>query len=190
GFLVLLARSVMLWGRGFDPTFNLWILGDTPLGHAYSWLKDVFATLVLIGVAVFVYYRVIRPQKRMSLSAEGLVILGIIMTMMLGDMVYDGASRALQARFADECGGADAGDWCARAATLVAQYGDEPAELPLQYAYWPEPAGSLFALLLAPLGTSTLVVLGHAGFWSHATLVLIFLNILPYSKHFHIITAI
>ncbi|HEY6727520.1 MAG TPA: (Fe-S)-binding protein [Polyangiaceae bacterium] len=190
GFLVLLARSVMLWGRGFDPTFNLWILGDTPLGHAYSWLKDVFATLVLIGVAVFVYYRVIRPQKRMSLSGEGLLILGIISTMMLGDMVYDGASRALQARFTSECGSAEASDWCARASTLVAQYGPESAAHSLEYAFWPEPAGSLFALLLEPLDTSTLVVLGHAGFWSHSTLVLIFLNILPYSKHFHIITAI
>jgi len=190
GFLVLLARSVMLWGRGFDPSFNLWILGDTPLGHAYSWLKDVFATLVLVGVSVFVYYRAIRPQKRMTLSGEGLLILGIISTMMLGDMVYDGASRALQARFVGECGGAESDAWCARAATLIAQFGSEPVAEPLSYAFWPEPAGSLFAVLFEPLGTSTLVVLAHAGYWSHSTLVLIFLNILPYSKHFHIITAI
>ncbi len=52
------------------------------------------------------------------------------------------------------------------------------------------PAGSLFALALSGVASSTLVVLGHIGFWTHSTLVLIFLNILPYSKHFHIITAI
>ena len=190
GFLILLARSVMLWGRGFDPSFNLWILGDSALGHLYSWLKDVFATLVLCGVAVFVYYRVIRPQKRMTLGWEGLLILGIITTMMLGDMVYDGASRALQARFADECGSAETSDWCGRAATLIAQFAPESADAPLEYSFWPEPAGSFFAVLLESLGTSTLVVLAHAGYWSHSTLVLIFLNILPYSKHFHIITAI
>jgi len=34
------------------------------------------------------------------------------------------------------------------------------------------------------------VQLGQIGFWSHASLVLVLLNILPYSKHFHIITAI
>ena len=34
------------------------------------------------------------------------------------------------------------------------------------------------------------MVLAHAGFWTHSTLVLIFLNLLPHSKHFHIITAI
>src|SRR6478672_3281759 len=48
GFLVLLLRSLMLWGRGFDPTFNLWILGDQPVtlpvvgavpfGHIYELL--------------------------------------------------------------------------------------------------------------------------------------------------------
>ena len=60
GFLVLLARSVVLWGRGFDAGFNLMVLGPQPvlgfpLGHLYAWLKDVFAVLVLAGVAVFFY---------------------------------------------------------------------------------------------------------------------------------------
>jgi len=44
--------------------------------------------------------------------------------------------------------------------------------------------------MLSGLSVPALVVLGHAGFWVHSTLVLVFLNILPYSKHFHIITAI
>ncbi len=190
GFVVLLLRSIILWGRGFDPTFNLWILGDTSLGHLYAWLKDVFATLVLLGVAVFFYYRVIRPQKRMALGWEGLVILGIIATMMLGDMLYDGAARALQAGFADHCGSAEANSWCRAAATIIAPYAEDTSGEALSYHFYPEPAGSLFALGLMPLSTSALVVLAHAGYWSHATLVLVFLNILPYSKHFHIITAI
>ena len=45
-------------------------------------------------------------------------------------------------------------------------------------------------MLLSGLSVPALVVLAHAGFWTHSTLVLMFLNILPYSKHFHIITAI
>src|SRR6516164_1199728 len=70
GFVVLLLRSLILWGRGFDPTFNFWIFGDAPvrlpllgtvpLGKIYELLKDVFATLVLLGVAVFFYYRLVR----------------------------------------------------------------------------------------------------------------------------------
>ncbi len=195
GFLVLLLRSVILWGRGFDPTFNLWVLGHEPtlglpLGQLYNWLKDVFATLVLCGVAVFVYYRVIRPQRRMALGWEGLLILGIITVMMLGDMLYDGASRALWARFAEECGSGASGVWCERAATVIAPHPSPSGSEVIAFHFWPEPAGSLFSILLADLEVSSLVVLAHAGYWSHASLVLIFLNILPYSKHFHIITAI
>ncbi|HSC87648.1 MAG TPA: (Fe-S)-binding protein, partial [Polyangiaceae bacterium] len=93
GFGVLLLRTLVLWGRGFDPAFNMWVLGpDTWLGATYSLLKELFGLLVLLGVSAFVYYRVIRPQKRMTLSGEGLLILGIIVTMMVADFVYDGAT--------------------------------------------------------------------------------------------------
>src|SRR5262249_4766922 len=110
GFIVLLLRSLILWGRGFDPTFNFWIfgeapvrlplLGSVPLGRVYEFLKDVSATLVLLGVVVFFYYRLVRHEKRMTLHFEGLVILGIIGTMMIADMVYDGAALALHHSFA------------------------------------------------------------------------------------------
>ena len=72
GFSLLLLRTLVLWGRGFDPAFNFWIFGgspvrlpfagEVPLGQIYEFLKDVFASLVLAGTAVFFYYRVIRPQ--------------------------------------------------------------------------------------------------------------------------------
>src|ERR1700679_3566652 len=64
-FLVLLLRSLMLWGRGFAPAFNLWVLGpqpvhlfgiELPLGHIYEFLKDVTASLVIFGALVLVYY--------------------------------------------------------------------------------------------------------------------------------------
>jgi hypothetical protein len=102
GFVVLLLRSLILWGRGFDPAFNFGIFGEAPvrlpllgsvaLGHVYEFAKDLSAIVVLLGVGVFLYYRLVRHEKRMSLHPEGLVILGIIATMMIADMVYDGAS--------------------------------------------------------------------------------------------------
>src|SRR5690606_35698751 len=74
-----------------------------------------------------------------------------------------------------------------RMATSVAPLGAPPAAVQFHAM---EPAGSSVALLLAKVSPQTLVVLSHWGFWTHATLVLIFLNILPYSKHFHILTVI
>ncbi|HWO09231.1 MAG TPA: (Fe-S)-binding protein, partial [Polyangiaceae bacterium] len=189
GFAVLLLRTLILWGRGFSPSFNLFILGPEgflglPLGPAYNFLKDVFALLVLGGSAVFVYYRTLNKQRRMTLSGEGLLILGIIMTMMLADISYDGASLVLNARFAPGCQAG--GEWCDSIATIVAPHG-AAAELGWHPS---EPAGTLAALLLSGAGPGALVVIAHVGFWLHSSLVLIFLNLLPRSKHFHVITAI
>ncbi len=187
GFVVLLLRTLMLWGRGFDPSFNLFVLGgDNPLGIAYAFIKDLFAVLVLLGCSVFIYYRTLNKQKRMALSVEGLVILGIIVVMMLADIIYDGAATALNHRVRDVC--QDDAALCESVRTIVAPL--PVAEGAVHYQPFPELAGSLAAVGLDGLGAGALVFLAHAGFWTHSTLVLIFLNILPLSKHFHIITAI
>ena len=187
GFGVLLLRTVVLWGRGFDPAFNLWVLGpENPLGQLYGLLKDTFALLVLAGVLVFVYFRVIRPQKRMTLSGEGLAILGIIATMMLADIGYDGAALVINARYQEFCGADALAPLCDRARLLKAPLGPSA---PIAF-HLLEPAGSAMSLMLAGAELSTLVTIATAGFWLHSSLVLIFLNILPYSKHFHIITSI
>ncbi len=157
GFTILLPRTLVLWGRGFDESFNLWVLApDQALGKVYSLLKDVFAVLVFFGALVFLYFRIVRRLQRLTLNIEGLIILGIILAMMVADILYDGATLAKNA----------------------------------QTFTWYEPAGSAAASVLRGLDAGALVALQHAGFWTHSTLVLIFLNLLPYSKHFHIITGV
>lgn len=190
GFGVLLLRTIVLWGRGFDPGFNLWILGPaSPLGIVYGFLKDVFALLVIGGTLVFVYYRVIRPQRRMTLSGEGLVILGIIVTMMLADLFYDGASLVLNARYPEFCGTSPSQDACAVARELIRPLSPAGRGEAFVFSIL-EPGGTFLGLLLEGASLGSLLIIAQIGFWTHATLVLIFLNILPYSKHFHIITAI
>ena len=167
GFGVLLLRSLILWGRGFDESFNFWFFGpDQALGKLYSLLKDIFAVLVIVGALTFVYFRVVKRLPRLTLSTEGLIILGIILTMMVADILYDGASIARHA--------VTGADGVVNGVHLV----------------WYEPAGSILAMILQALPAGMLTVLMHAGFWTHSALVLIFLNLLPYSKHFHIITGI
>jgi NAD-dependent dihydropyrimidine dehydrogenase PreA subunit len=165
GFVVLLLRSLILWGRGYSEGFDFWLFGlDQPFGKIYALLKDIFVVLVILGTLVFVYYRAVRKLTRMTLSTEGLIILGIILTMMVSDVLYDGANHV---RAAQATGAA------------------------VHFNPW-EPVGSGVGLALSPWGLSggAINVLRHLGFWTHAGLVLVFLNILPYSKHFHIITAI
>ncbi len=189
GFVVLLLRSIMLAGRGFYAPFSLFVLSPATLaGQAYEFAKDIVAILVLVGVSVFFYYRVIRPNKRTTLHFEGLLILIIIAVMMLADMSYDGASRVLASHQEELCGKImDA--HCSAIATITAPLAPEARD-PVTWAFFPSPGGSLFAVLYAKLSIPTLIFLAHAGFWTHISLVLIFLNILPHSKHFHVITAI
>jgi Fe-S oxidoreductase len=195
GFAVLLLRTLILWGRGFDPSFNLFILGPEgflglPLGALYSFLKDVFALLVICGASVFIYFRTLHKQRRMTLSGEGLLILGIIVTMMISDITYDGASLVLHSRFTTECVAGSVADWCGAGAKLVAPLGSLEASGEISWQPFPDPAGSLAAVLLGGLSSSLLAILAQVGFWTHSTLVLLFLNLLPHSKHFHVITAI
>jgi Fe-S oxidoreductase len=203
GFLVLLFRSLMLWGRGFDPNFNLWLFGPTPvnlpllgalpIGTVYGFAKDVTSVLVLAGALYFLYLRVYKNEARMTHSFEAILILGIIITMMLTDMLYDGASEVLFQRYwAEACGKGGNPEACANITTVVTHLGPMPTATSASFGFhaFPDPAGSLFAMLLSGSGQQQLVAIAHVGFWIHATLVMVFLNVLPHSKHFHIITGI
>jgi len=183
GFGVLLLRSLILWGRGFDESFDFWIFGPEHwLGAAYAFLKDVFVVLVIVGTLVFFYYRVVARLARMTLSTEGLVILGIILAMMLADLLYEGASIVLEHR---PRGIVAVSEGAAGATSTT-----EDPRLGFAPFIPSEPAASVAAATVCCLESTTLVTLKHLGFWTHSALVLIFLNLLPYSKHFHVITAI
>ncbi len=163
GFLVLAIRSLILFSRGYVEDSSLILFAPhTVIGDVYSLLKDVFVVLVMLGTLVFFYYRLVVKLARMTLSTEGAIILGIIFVMMVADVVYDGAWINLRARAA----GAE-----------------------VTFSGW-EPVGSVLALLFQDAGDGVLRCLAHVGFWTHTSLVLVFLNLLPRSKHFHVITAV
>lgn len=178
-FQVLLLNSIMLWGRGYDPTFDFWGVLSTEhwFGKLYSFGKELAAAGAIAGAVAFWYIRLVKRGKdsgdpkavvnkpRMTLGFEPNLILGIIFTMMFADFLYVGGRLALEAK----ASGATLGwsDWA-----------------------WYEPFGSALALAFQNIGNPTgIAVVEHVGFWWHSAWVLLFLNILPYSKHFHIITV-
>lgn len=183
-FQVLLLNSLMLWGRGFDSTFNFWgLLSEQHIiGKGYSLFKELAAAAAVVGSLGFLYLRWVKLGKdsgdpvqvkdkpRMTLGhhvnryvfTEPILILFIIITMMLADFLYVGGSLTLKARAFGE---------------------------PIHAGWW-EPFGGITAHLLSGIESDAAVrALQHAGFWWHSAFVLIFLNILPYSKHFHVLTV-
>jgi heterodisulfide reductase subunit C len=178
GFAVLTLRTVVLVGRGFDESFNLFVLDPfhrDPFirlaGFGYNILKDIVVVTVLFGVSTFIRFRM-QKVKRLAYGWHAWVVLGVIATMMLSDVLYDGGHMLMHALRA----GGDTG-------TAIATYGSTSGET----------LGRIVATVLHALGVQspeTAHAIGAVGFWTHVFLVFAFLNYLPYGKHFHVITSL
>lgn len=156
-FIVVALRTISLFGVGFSPGFHLPLLAeDEPLGRAYLFAKDLVVLGALVGVAGFLWRRLVTKPDRVTRSTEGIVILLFIAGLMVTEMAFDGALRAMRG---------DAASWAA-------------------------PAGSFSASLLAGASPGTLGAIATSSLLLHLALILVFLNVLPYGKHFHIITAL
>lgn len=163
GFLVLLVRSISLMGRAYD--------GGAFAGHwtlFWFWpaLDHAYTWLkdwtevVVLGMVAYAAFR------RLVLKPARLTITGsgyLILGLIATLMVTDFLYDG--SRFAAGVPGVEA----------------EAAHAPV---------GSLLAGWLRGAGPGVLKALGVAMFWVHIATLLFFLNELPRSKHFHVITAI
>lgn len=168
GFMVLLFRTVSLTIYGFSPWLFHLLMGN-PWGHAYLLLKELFEVLVLLGIGIAFYRRLIERPPRLTLSGEALFILGMIGSLMLCDFIYDGSEFALLAR---------------------GYIGSVPQAAYLTGAQAWTPVGSFVSGLLGGLPRGALEVTSILFYFLHISIVLAFLNYLPYGKHFHVITAL
>lgn len=173
-FLVLAARTITLFGMGFDPDFHLPLLApDSGLGRAYGFVKDVMVLAALVASLAFLWRRLVTKPDRVTRSWEGTLILLFIAGLMVTDMLFDGSLQVV-------------GDTLREQARSGAVHLMRPTFDPLA------PAGSIaaFGYYAAGLPPGTAAAIGGAGFWLHLVIILAFGNFLPYGKHFHIITAL
>jgi Fe-S oxidoreductase len=169
GFTVLFLQIVTMFGRGYSAHFRLPIVGGP-----YLLLRDVMEAMVLFWVGVaLVRWLVTHPARlygyepaerrlRSQSHWEAYVILTLIGTIMATGLVYDGSRLATE--------GLDP--------VVAADVAWEPLS---------RLAGSG---LLAAVGPGATVAAGNVAWWVHNLVVLLFLNLLPRSKHFHIITSL
>lgn len=160
GFMVLALRTLSLFAEGFSPGSSHWLLPGS-LKPAYLLSKDIFELLVLGAVLVALYRRLVLKVARFETTFEAILILLFIATLMVSDFLLDAALFAMKNGTGLE--------------TVEAQF---------------SPVGALLARAFVGLDDGVLQWLHGIAYFIHVGVILVFLNLLPLSKHFHIITSL
>ena len=171
GFVVLMLQVVILFGRAFDEDWSIPGFGaDQVLGPPFFIARDVLEAVVIVGVLYMLYRRVVlhtprlfglgRAEQRYRNAPHWEGVLILVFILLI--MV---------------------GGLLYDAGRLVADdlQGNERDFAPL---------AALTAEALGGLSSSSAQTVSEVGWWLHCVTVLVFLCLLPLSKHFHIITGI
>nr|MEE4269798.1 (Fe-S)-binding protein [Candidatus Krumholzibacteria bacterium] len=94
GFLVVSLRTITLLGKGYDPAYHLPGFGGV-LGQFYALLKDTFSLIVILALCYAGWRRLITKPRRLHLSAEAVLILFWIGSLMVTDILFDAAVLVL-----------------------------------------------------------------------------------------------
>ncbi|HZO80581.1 MAG TPA: (Fe-S)-binding protein [Candidatus Binataceae bacterium] len=174
GFFILAVQILTMFGRAYSDSFVIPGFSLNLLGGPYLLLRDLTEVAVLIAVGVGLVrwgithaprlYGFLPPEARVRAKShwEAYLILIFIGLIMAAGLVYDGGRIV-----------------------------SHPNDMQLvREARW-APLSTLVGLGLASLlGTSFALQASNVAWWVHNLVVLVFLDFLPPSKHFHIITAI
>lgn len=172
GFWILSLRSLTLIGEGFQTGFHLPLLGPEFIsGYIYLFLKDLTEALILLTVFTMMVRRKLSFSKRLENTKEAWLILILITLLMISDFIYD-ASRFAQIK--------------QNITTNLPFYNNPNFG---EEFLW-TPFANFATQLIPEASTESLYIIMAASYWFHIVCLLAFLCLLPFGKHFHIITAI
>ena len=147
-------------------------------GFYYTMINtfEVLAVLVVVGVVVFLIRRLVlriprfwKPEMKGWATKDGLYILYIELILMSAFLIMNAADTVLMTTGAEE----------------LAAAGLDKYALNLEGRFW---VSNLLTAIL-PSDLSALAGIERVAWWAHIVGILLFLNYLPKSKHFHIILA-
>jgi Fe-S oxidoreductase len=160
GFMILTAGTVEILIQGIVAGFSYGWLLPHPVYLLYSFSQDVFALLVLGAVAFAFFRRLVLRPRRL----EGDKLEHTDAYVILGLIGLLMLTLLLNNAFGHLSGESPLGS-----EKIVSR---------------------VVAAALAPVFPSPHAGIAHALWWTHALLILVFLNYLPYSKHLHVITSL
>ena len=144
GFLILLFRAGEFFVVGLFPNINSHFSATAPFILPYLWIKDGAVFMVTLGVLYALYRRLVIKPNHLTLSGEGLLILGLILVIMASDVLFDSAFLALNP------GIEGSGPLAALFVPLASLLGEELKGHLHSLSYWAHVCAILFFLTLLP----------------------------------------
>ena len=160
GFVVLQLGAIELLASGVVPSFSYASFLPAPLHAFFLVSQELTALAVLAAVAFLLYRRLVVKPKRLQ-----------------GDRVHGGDAILILSMIA------------ALMLTLLLTAATDRLIAP-RFPAAAQPFSSALALVLGWLPAGAVPALHAVSWWSHALLILVFLNYLPYSKHLHVIVSL
>ena len=160
GFILFLFAVAEAIIQGFYSPFSLQFAG--PIFSAITLIQDVFGLLVIIAVLYALYRRFVIHVPRLEVGKSGKFDAAFILILIM--MV------------------------------CVSMFGQNMASLAnrgFEIEAWEvRPISLAFAPIFFKSGSGISAVFYEIFWWMHIVVVFVFMNFLPYSKHFHVITSI
>ncbi len=156
GFLVITIGTIEQLGRGLWSGFSIPLLSDSGI---FLFAVDLFQLLVLVGIAMALYRRIVVKPWYLNLSGDAIIILSMISTLMI--------TAFLAAGF------------------LFASSTGTPPRFEHRWAF----IGSALASAFQGVGLQAALTAHIVFWWAHIITLLAFLAYLPHSKHLHIVTS-
>jgi Fe-S oxidoreductase len=165
GFMVLTAGTVEILIEGVVPGFSFARILPHPIYQLYSLSQDGFALLVIGAVAFAMFRRLVLHPKRLEGDklehTDALIILSMIGLLMVTLLLTNALSYVV-----------------------------DPSSVGPEKFVSRGLGTALGALRTTGPARSFTLSAAKGLWWSHALLILVFLNYLPYSKHLHVVTSL
>lgn len=160
GFVVLTAGTVEILVSGVWPGFSYGRMLPAPLHGLFVLSQELFAVFVLVAVTMLLYRRIVIRPKRLQ-----------------GDGVHSGDAILILGMIAGLM------------VTLILYSAFERVVEP-RVSMGFQPVSGAVASLLSGMSPDSAASNASVQWWLHSTLILVFLNYLPYSKHLHVIVSL
>lgn len=160
GFVLFLLAVIESIIQGFYSPFTLEFLG--PLFSVITIIQDILGIFVIISVLFALYRRFIQKVPRLEVGKDGNIDAAVILFLILG--------------------------------VVISMFGQNVSHIAINNfllsEYEVRPIASILSEVFYSSSNSNSYLMYEIFWWAHILFIFGFMNFLPYSKHFHVVSSI